>query len=81
MSSEVSVNMPGNLWSQSWRRKRRRGREGFAEKEGLKPWCERVRGDGQMMRVVSRWNRWKKITNVMKQLLSSRAATALQGMP
>jgi len=63
------------------KKKKATGGKDLQKKEGLKPWCERVRGDGQMMRVVSRWNRWKKITNVMKQLLSSRAATALQGMP
>ena len=34
--SEVSVNSPGNPWSQSWRRKERLRWEGFAEKEGLK---------------------------------------------
>jgi len=33
--SEVSVNSPGNRWSQSWRRKGRLQWEGFAEKEGL----------------------------------------------
>jgi len=31
--SEVSVNSPGNPWSQSGRRKGRLRREGFAEKE------------------------------------------------
>jgi len=35
--SEVSVNSPGNPWSQSWRRKGRLRREGFAEKEGFRP--------------------------------------------
>ena len=34
--SEVSVNSPGNLWSQSGRRKGRLGWEGFAEKESFK---------------------------------------------
>jgi len=34
---EVSVNSPGNPWSQPWRRKGRRWWEGFAEKEGFKP--------------------------------------------
>ena len=32
--SEVSVNSPGNPWSQFWRRKGRLRWEGFAEKEG-----------------------------------------------
>jgi len=35
--SVVSVNSPGNPWSQYWRRKGRLRREGFAEKEGFKP--------------------------------------------
>jgi len=35
--SEVSVNTPGNPWSQSWRKKGRLQWEGFAEKEGFKP--------------------------------------------
>jgi len=35
--SEVSVNSPGNPWSQSGRRKGRLWWEGFAEKEGFKP--------------------------------------------
>jgi len=35
--SEVSVNSPGNPWSQSSRRKGRLGREGIAEREGFKP--------------------------------------------
>ena len=34
--TEVSVNSLGNLWSQSWRRRGRLRREGFAEKEGDK---------------------------------------------
>jgi len=34
--SEVSVNSPGNPWSQYSRRKRRLLWEGFAEKEGFK---------------------------------------------
>ena len=34
--SEVSVNSPGNLWSQSRRRKGRLWWEGLAEKEGFK---------------------------------------------
>ena len=33
--SEVSVNCPGNPWSQSWRRKIRLRSYGFAEKEGF----------------------------------------------
>ena len=32
---KVSVNSPGNRWSQSWRRKGRLRLEGFAEKEGF----------------------------------------------
>jgi len=35
--SEVSINSPGNPWSQSWRRKARLRWEGFAEKEGFMP--------------------------------------------
>ena len=35
--SEVSVNSPGNPWSQSRRRKSRLWWEGFAEKESFKP--------------------------------------------
>jgi len=35
--SEVSVNSPGNPWSQSRRRNGRLWWEGFAEKEGFKP--------------------------------------------
>ena len=35
--SEVSVNSPGNPWSQSRRRKGRLWWEGFAEKESFKP--------------------------------------------
>jgi len=35
--SEVSVNSPGNPWSQSRRRKGRIWWEGFAEKESFKP--------------------------------------------
>ena len=35
--SEVSVNSPGNLCSQSGRRKGRLRWEGFAEKESFKP--------------------------------------------
>jgi len=34
--SEVSVNSPGNPWSQFERRTGRLRREGFAEKEGFK---------------------------------------------
>jgi len=37
MYSEVSVNSPGNPWSQSWSRKGRLRWEGFAEKRGFKP--------------------------------------------
>jgi len=37
MCSEVSVNNPGNPWSQSRRRNDRLWWEGFAEKEGFKP--------------------------------------------
>ena len=35
--SEVSVNSPGNPWSQFRRRNGRLWWEGFAEKEGFKP--------------------------------------------
>jgi len=35
--SEVSVNSPGNAWSQSRRRNGRLWWEGFAEKESFKP--------------------------------------------
>ena len=35
--SEVSVNSPGNPWSQSRRRNGRLWWEGFAEKESFKP--------------------------------------------
>jgi len=38
--SEVSVNTPGNPWSQSGKRKGRLWREGFAEKESFKPGVE-----------------------------------------
>ena len=38
--SEVSVSSPGNLWSQSGRRKGRLRWEGFAEKESFKPGVE-----------------------------------------
>jgi len=37
MCSEVSVNSPGNPWSQSGRRKGRLWWEEFAEKGGFKP--------------------------------------------
>ena len=45
--SEVLVNSPGNLWSQSWRRKGRLRWEGFAEKGvlSLKRKSERVMND------------------------------------
>ena len=39
--SEVSVNSPGNPWSQSGRRKGRLRWEGFAEKESFKPGVEK----------------------------------------
>jgi len=35
--SEVSVNSPGNLWSQSRRRNGRLWWKGFADKESFKP--------------------------------------------
>jgi len=35
--SEVSINSPGNLWSQSRRRNGRLWWEGCAEKESFKP--------------------------------------------
>ena len=35
--SEVSVNSPGNPWSQSMRKNGRLWWEGFAEKESFKP--------------------------------------------
>ena len=44
--SEVSVNSPGNPWSQSRRRNCRLWWEGFAEKESFKPGVEEWRGDG-----------------------------------
>jgi len=44
--SEVSVNSPGNPWSQSWRRKRRLWQELFTEKEGFKPGMQEWRGGG-----------------------------------
>ena len=44
--SEVSVNSPGNPWSQSRRRKGRLWWERFAEKESFKPGVEEWRGDG-----------------------------------
>jgi len=37
MLRSMSVNGPGNPWSQSARRKGRLRSEGFAEKEGFKP--------------------------------------------
>jgi len=45
MCSEVSVNSPGNPWSQSGRRIKGRLRWGGAEKEGL---SMKVRSEGVM---------------------------------
>ena len=44
--SELSVNIPGNPWSQSRRRNGRLWCEGFAEKESFKPGVKEWRGDG-----------------------------------
>ena len=43
--SEVSVNSPGNPWSQSRRRNGRLWWEGFAEKESFKPGVKGVMYD------------------------------------
>ena len=46
MCSEILVDSPGNpCKSQSWRRKGRLWREGFAEKEGFKPGTNEWGGD------------------------------------
>jgi len=47
MCAEVSVNSPGNPWSQSGKRKGRLRRERFVEKKVLKPGMKESGGDGR----------------------------------
>jgi len=44
MLRSIGKNSPENPWSESLRRKKEGRLEGFAEKEGFKPWNERVKG-------------------------------------
>jgi len=43
MCSDISVNSPGNPWSQSWRRRKKLLCEGFAEQEDFKPGMNKYR--------------------------------------
>jgi len=51
MFSSIGKRSAGNPWSQSWRRKGRLRREGFAEKEGFKRGINDRGSDGW-------WERW-----------------------